>query len=72
VDGAAAEGEEGGEVGRGRRQRRLGVVEGREREGHIYTRVWLGGRGGHCESLICRPTASNGWRGHGTNSTRAC
>jgi hypothetical protein len=28
-----AEGEEGGEVGRGRRRRRLGVVEGRKGKG---------------------------------------
>jgi hypothetical protein len=31
----------------------------------------LEGRGGRCESLICRSTASNGLRDHGPNSARA-
>jgi hypothetical protein len=71
VDGAAVEGEEGGEVGRGRRRRWLGVVEGRKGKGAYILGFGLEARGGRCESLICRSTASNGWRDHGPNSARA-
>jgi hypothetical protein len=50
----------------------VGVVEGRKGNSQPYILGFgLEGRGGRCESLICRSTASNGWQDDGPNSARA-